>query len=167
MADDILRFAILGLGAGAVYAVTALGVVLVYRGSGVVNFAHGAIGMVCAFLFYNERASGTETWVAWVLALALGALMGAAMHLLIMRPLRHAPALSRLIATLGRHTKLDGIGVSELFHLGEYALTLDPANIKNVVLPVGNSGNGTNLAKTAAAGPLLDDFRDDAVLQSQ
>ncbi len=59
MADDILRFAILGLGAGAVYAVTALGVVLIYRGSGVVNFAHGAIGMVGAFLFYNERESGT------------------------------------------------------------------------------------------------------------
>ena len=37
MANDILRFAILGLGAGAVYAITALGVVLVYRGSGVVE----------------------------------------------------------------------------------------------------------------------------------
>ena len=55
MATDILRFAILGLGAGAVYGVTALGVVLVYRGSGVLNFAHGAIGMVGAFIFYNTR----------------------------------------------------------------------------------------------------------------
>jgi LCP family protein required for cell wall assembly len=72
----------------------------------------------------------------------------------------------RLIATLGRHTKLDGIGVGELFHLGEYALTLDPANIKNVVLPVGNSGNGTNLAQTGDAGSLLADFTDDAVLQN-
>jgi len=72
----------------------------------------------------------------------------------------------RLIATLGRHTKLDGIGVGELFHLGEYALTLDPANIKNVVLPVGNSGNGTNLAKTGDAASLLADFTDDAVLQN-
>ena len=62
MAEDILRFAILGLGAGAVYAITALGVVLVYRGSGVVNFAHGAIGMVGAFIFYTERESGTATW---------------------------------------------------------------------------------------------------------
>ena len=53
MATDILRFAILGLGAGAVYGVTALGVVLVYRGSGVLNFAHGAVGMVGAFIFYN------------------------------------------------------------------------------------------------------------------
>jgi polyisoprenyl-teichoic acid--peptidoglycan teichoic acid transferase len=72
----------------------------------------------------------------------------------------------RLIATLGRHTKLDGVGVGELFRLGEYALTLDPANVRNVVLPVGNSGNGTNLAKTGEAESLLADFTDDAVLQN-
>jgi LCP family protein required for cell wall assembly len=71
----------------------------------------------------------------------------------------------RLIANLGRHTKLDGVGVRELFDLGEYALTLDPANIKNVVLPVGD-GTGTNLVKTDAAASLLADFTDDAVLQS-
>ncbi len=43
-----------------------------------------------------------------------------------------------LVATLGRHVKLDGIGISDLFHMGELALTFDPANIKNVVLPVGD-----------------------------
>ncbi len=101
MTQDILRFAILGLGAGAVYAITALGVVLVYRGSGVVNFAHGAIGMVGAFIFYTQREAGTQTWVAWVLALGFGALIGGAIHLLVMRPLRTAPAISRLTATLG------------------------------------------------------------------
>jgi ABC-type branched-subunit amino acid transport system ATPase component/ABC-type branched-subunit amino acid transport system permease subunit len=101
VANDILRFAILGFGAGAVYAVTALGVVLVYRGSGVVNFAHGAIGMVGAFIFYNHRESGTATPVAWLLALGFGAVVGAGIHLLVMRPLRRAPAISRLVATLG------------------------------------------------------------------
>ncbi|MBP1633009.1 MAG: putative branched chain amino acid transporter ATP-binding protein, partial [Acidobacteria bacterium] len=50
---EYLRFAIIGLGAGAVYALSAVGIVMVYRGSGVVNFAHGAIGMVGAFIFYN------------------------------------------------------------------------------------------------------------------
>src|SRR3954469_7068212 len=46
--DDGLRFALLGLGLGALYALTAHGIVLVYRGSGVLNFAHGAIGMAGA-----------------------------------------------------------------------------------------------------------------------
>jgi LCP family protein required for cell wall assembly len=72
----------------------------------------------------------------------------------------------RLIATLGRHTKLDAVSIGELFQLGQYALTLDPANIKNVVLPVGSSGAGTNLVKTEAAASLLADFVDDGVLES-
>ena len=71
----------------------------------------------------------------------------------------------RLLATLGRHTKLDGVGISDLFHMGELALTFDPANVKNVVLPVG-AGGGSNLVKTAAADSLLADFADDGVLQS-
>src|SRR5260221_12731659 len=52
-----LRFALLGLGAGGVYALVALGVVLVYRGSGVLNFAQGAIGMTGAFVFYDLQSS--------------------------------------------------------------------------------------------------------------
>jgi LCP family protein required for cell wall assembly len=59
----------------------------------------------------------------------------------------------RLIATLGRHTKLDGVGISDLFHMGDLALTFDPANVKNVLLP-------------AASGAMLADFADDGVLQS-
>jgi LCP family protein required for cell wall assembly len=70
-----------------------------------------------------------------------------------------------LIATLGRHVKLDGIGISDLFHMGELALTFDAANIKNVVLPVGDGG-GSNLIKSADADSLLADFADDGVLQS-
>jgi polyisoprenyl-teichoic acid--peptidoglycan teichoic acid transferase len=70
-----------------------------------------------------------------------------------------------LIATLGRHTKLDGVGISDLFHMGSLALTFDPANVKNVVLPVG-AGPGSNLVKSPDADSLLADFADDGVLQS-
>ena len=70
-----------------------------------------------------------------------------------------------LIATLGRHTKLDGVGISDLFHMGSLSLTFDPANVKNVVLPVG-AGSGSNLVKSPDAAGLLADFADDGVLQS-
>jgi ABC-type branched-subunit amino acid transport system ATPase component/branched-subunit amino acid ABC-type transport system permease component len=129
VAQDILRFAVLGLGAGAVYAITAIGVVLVYRGSGVVNFAHGAVGMVGAFIFYTERESGTETWLAWVLALGFAALFGAAVQLLVMRPLRRAPAISRLVATLGLFAILFA------WAHGEYG---DSPRIVAKLLPVGS-----------------------------
>ena len=45
-----IQFAILGLGAGAAYTLLAQGIVLIYRGSGIVNFAHGAIAMFACVL---------------------------------------------------------------------------------------------------------------------
>ncbi len=98
---DVVRFAVLGLGAGGVYALTAQGVVLIYRGSGVVNFAQGAIGMIGAYVVYLGHEDGIAIPVALALGIGLGAAIGAATHLLVMRPLRHAPAVSRLVATLG------------------------------------------------------------------
>jgi LCP family protein required for cell wall assembly len=71
----------------------------------------------------------------------------------------------RLIATLGRHTKLDGVGIADLFHMGSQTLSFDAANIKNVVLPVGD-GPGSNLVKSGDAAGLLADFADDGVLQT-
>jgi sulfate-transporting ATPase len=107
---DLLRFAILGLGAGAVYGLTGQGIVLIYRGSGVVNFAQGALGMVGAFIFYLWRESGVPTWLAFIAAIGFGAVVGAGTHLLVMRPLRRAPAIARLIASLGLFMVLLALG---------------------------------------------------------
>jgi ABC-type branched-subunit amino acid transport system ATPase component/branched-subunit amino acid ABC-type transport system permease component len=100
---DFFRFALLGLGSGAVYALLALGLVLVYRGSGIVNFAQGAFGMVAAFLFYAQFEDnwGMGQTPALLLAIVVVALLGAAIYLAIARKLRQSGALTRTIATLG------------------------------------------------------------------
>ncbi len=99
---ELLLFTVLGLGLGAGYALAALGVVLVYRGSGVLNFAHGAMGMVGAYVCYELRVNAG--WPA-VAAVAVGVAAAAALGLvtggLVMRRLRTAAPLTRLIATLG------------------------------------------------------------------
>ncbi len=105
-----------------------LGLVLVYRGSGVLNFAQGAMGMIGAFAFYLWRDGGMPTPLAFVLAVALGVAIGVATHFLVMRPLRHAPALSRLIATLALF--------SVLFALG-FELWGDTPRIVGKLLPTG------------------------------
>jgi ABC-type branched-subunit amino acid transport system ATPase component/branched-subunit amino acid ABC-type transport system permease component len=105
-----LQYAILGLGAGAAYALAGLGVVVVYRGSGVLNFAAGAIGMFGAYIFYKLWTAGVPWPFALVVALAIGAAIGATVHLLIMRPLRNAPPITHLIATLGLFSLLTGLG---------------------------------------------------------
>jgi LCP family protein required for cell wall assembly len=70
-----------------------------------------------------------------------------------------------LLANLGRHAQLEGIGLKDLYALGRLGLSIDPANVKNVLVPVA-SGSGTRLQLTPAAQSLFADFRDDAVLQS-
>jgi ABC-type branched-subunit amino acid transport system ATPase component/branched-subunit amino acid ABC-type transport system permease component len=98
---ELLQFVLLGMATGAVYALTAQGLVVVYRGSGVVNFAQGAFGVVGAFLFYEARANQVPTAAAWALAVLAPALLGAATHLVVMARLSRASPLVRLVATLG------------------------------------------------------------------
>jgi len=75
--------------------------VLIYRGSGVVNFAQGAFAMIGAFLYY--RATGDRNWspaLAWLVALGVPALLGVLTHVLVMSRLRYASSLVRVVATL-------------------------------------------------------------------
>jgi LCP family protein required for cell wall assembly len=71
----------------------------------------------------------------------------------------------KLLANLGRHTQLEGIGVNDLYTLARLGLSIDPANVRNVVVPIG-SGSGSTLRLGPGASSLFADFADDAVLQS-
>ncbi|HEY4333598.1 MAG TPA: hypothetical protein VGM78_13545, partial [Ilumatobacteraceae bacterium] len=98
----LLRFVMLGLGVGAVYALISQGLVLVYRGSGVVNFAQGAFAMVGAFVFYRVRDDWHDsTPTAFVLAIGATMILAALTHLFLLRQLRKSSPLVRLVATLG------------------------------------------------------------------
>jgi sulfate-transporting ATPase len=95
-----LRFVLLGAATGALTALVALGIVLVYRTSGVLNFSAGALGGIAAYVCYNLRDGGMPT----TLAVTLGMLAGVGLGLLtyvVMALLRDASRLARLIATLG------------------------------------------------------------------
>ncbi|MFG1785443.1 ATP-binding cassette domain-containing protein [Rhodococcus oryzae] len=100
---EFLQFAILGLGAGSAYALLAQGIVLVYRGSGVVNFAQGAIAMVAAYVCL-ETLQRDQDWAllpAFLVAVVVAGLIGLAFQLLVLRWLTNAAPIVRLAATLG------------------------------------------------------------------
>lgn len=103
--DLILLFALLGLGSGALIAGIALGVVLSYRGSGIVNLSVGAVAMVAGYAFWSLRTGvfgfRLDTPAAVLLTLAVALLMGTATELVAFRPLRTASPLARLAASLG------------------------------------------------------------------
>ncbi|MEU0070008.1 branched-chain amino acid ABC transporter permease/ATP-binding protein [Streptomyces sp. NPDC006332] len=110
--DDILRFALLGLGLGALYALTAHGIVLVYRGSGVLNLAHGALGMAGAYVQWELSAQhGLAYWPATMCGVLTSAALGVLTHLLVLRPLRTASAPARLVGTLAVFIVLTALAV--------------------------------------------------------
>jgi ABC-type branched-subunit amino acid transport system permease subunit len=113
-------FALLGLTGGAAIAFIAMAVLIGHRGSAVLNFAQGAIAMYVAYEFYDLRVNGDYFqpipglpnpisisshglgfWPAFLGALATAAVLGLLSHLLIFRPLRRAPVLARVVASVG------------------------------------------------------------------
>ncbi|MGH3083713.1 MAG: ABC transporter permease [Gaiellaceae bacterium] len=103
--EQILLFALLGLGVGALIAGIALGVVLFHRGSGVINLATGAIAMFAGYTYWSLRTgifgADIPTAPALVITFAVIVLFGVLMELLAFRPLQAASPLAKLAASLG------------------------------------------------------------------
>ena len=92
----------LGLVTGLTYAAFAAGFVLIYRSTGVLNFAHGEVGAFGVALFVLLLAQyGLNWWLSFVLALAACAAIGMAIELIVIRRLFASPRLVVLIATIG------------------------------------------------------------------
>src|SRR5262245_43085147 len=115
--QQIVLFAILGLGAGSLVAGIAIGIVLTYRGSGIINLATGAVAMLAGYCYWSLRTgtapfgsapefgAANEGFLSTGPALALTALflllLGLAIEYGIFRPLRTATPLAKLAASLG------------------------------------------------------------------
>lgn len=112
---DHLLFLIVGLGAGAAYAALAMAVVTTYRGTGVVNIAQGAMAVWAAFVYDELRregdlvlpagrvdlGGGLAAGPALLAGLATAAALGLLLHLAVFRPLRSAPPLAKVVASVG------------------------------------------------------------------
>ena len=93
---------VLGLVTGLTYAAFAAGFVLIYRSTGVLNFAHGEVGAFGVALFVLLLAQyGLNWWLSFVLALVACAAIGMAIELIVIRRLFTSPRLVVLIATIG------------------------------------------------------------------
>lgn len=98
-----LRLTIFGLVAGGAYSVAASGLVLTYTTSGIFNFAHGAIGMLAAFVYWELRHNhGLPTLVSLaIVLLVMAPLAGALLERFLIRPLHGAPLATTLVVTVG------------------------------------------------------------------
>jgi len=92
----------LGLITGLTYGVLAVGLVLVFRTNGIINFAHGQVGSFAAVAFgVIVVQQHIPYWVGFPIALAIGAAVAGLVEIAVVRRLRRAPRVMSIVATLG------------------------------------------------------------------
>lgn len=98
---QFLQFAVLGLGGGSAIGLMALGIVLIQKGTGTLNLAHGGLAMLGGFLYLQfSHELGWPVGVSIAAVVFCTALVGVAIHTLIFRQLSSASPLVKLVATL-------------------------------------------------------------------
>src|SRR5512137_1805450 len=99
-----------GLLAGVMYSLVALGFVLIYKASGVFNFAQGAMVFFAALTFVSLiEKFGVNFWVAIVMTLAVMVVLGIAIERMVLRPLVNQPQITLFMATIGLTFVLEGL----------------------------------------------------------
>jgi branched-chain amino acid transport system permease protein len=97
-----LELLISGIAVGSLYALIAMGFALIYKGTGVINFAQGEVIMVAAFVaYYLVTGFGVPFWLAVPLTLVATALLGAGTERLVIRPMLGEPVFSVVMVTIG------------------------------------------------------------------
>jgi branched-chain amino acid transport system permease protein len=105
----LAELSIIGLLSGGLLALVALGFVIIYKGTGVINFAMGEFMMLGAYFFYTANVMWSlPTWLALPLTLAAVAACAALVERGLLRPLSGQPVISVLMATIGLASALHG-----------------------------------------------------------
>jgi branched-chain amino acid transport system permease protein len=98
-----------GLLAGVMYSLVALGFVLIYKASGVFNFAQGAMVFFAALTFVSLVERGINGWFALVITLAVMVVLGLVTEKVVLRPLVNQPPITLFMATIGLTFVLEGL----------------------------------------------------------
>lgn len=99
-----------GLAAGSLYALAALGLVLIYKTSDLVNFAQGEMAMISTFVSFTFiQTWSLGYWTSFLLALGFSAVFGILVERVFMRPVQKASVLSQIILTLGLYMAFRGV----------------------------------------------------------
>jgi len=98
-----------GLLAGVMYSLVAIGFVLIYKASGVFNFAQGAMVFLAALTFVSLLEKGINFWLALAISLAVMVVLGAAIEKVVLRPLVNQPPITLFMATIGLTFVVEGV----------------------------------------------------------
>jgi branched-chain amino acid transport system permease protein len=143
--DEFKPFIVTGLSLGGVYAMSGVGIVVLYRATGVLNLAFGAIGAMGALISWTLiNHTSTPEWVAYLACVAFGGLVTLAYGLLFGPPLARRDPLVKAVGTLGLALILLGLmswlwppfGRTMLLPTADWGFTVDVVRV-NVTQVIG------------------------------
>jgi branched-chain amino acid transport system permease protein len=106
---EFLQFTLSGVSFGMIYAAVALSLVLIWRGTRLLNYAQGGMAMITTYIAIEVIYHTGSYWAGFVVALAAGAVLGAVCQLTIIRPTMNKPPLNGVIVTIGLLVLLEGL----------------------------------------------------------
>ena len=153
-AQDLLN----GLSLGAVFALLGLGVVMIYKSSGVLNFAQGSMAMFSTYVYFEitRTFDGIPVALATLMAVVFGALLGAGAYLVVFKRMQGSGLLPKVIASLAVAGILQGTAA---FLWRNASQTRVPQQFPEGALRAGDVGLGYQeigtIVLTVAAGAAL------------
>jgi branched-chain amino acid transport system permease protein len=106
---EFLQFTLSGVSFGMIYAAVALSLVLIWRGTRLLNYAQGGMAMITTYVAIEVIYHTGSYWAGFVVALVAGMLLGAVCQLTIIRPTMNKPPLNGVIVTIGLLVLLEGL----------------------------------------------------------
>ena len=106
---EFLQFTLSGVSFGMIYAAVALSLVLIWRGTRLLNYAQGGMAMITTYVAIEVVYRTGSYWAGFVVALAAGAMLGALCQVTIIRPTMNKPPLNGVIVTIGLLVLLEGL----------------------------------------------------------
>jgi branched-chain amino acid transport system permease protein len=106
---EFLQQVVAGLASGSIYALLALAIVIIYRSTGVVNFAQGEMATFTTFIAWTLVDHGLGYWGAFALTLLIALVGGIALERIVVRPVEGKPVINAVILTIGLFILLGGL----------------------------------------------------------
>jgi branched-chain amino acid transport system permease protein len=137
---EFLQFTLSGVSFGMIYAAVALSLVLIWRGTRLLNYAQGGMAMITTYIAIEVIYHTGSYWAGFVVALVAGILLGAVCQLTVIRPTMNKPPLNAVIVTIGLLVLLEGL--AGIFFGGQFRSF--PAAFSVTGLKIGGTALGVS-----------------------
>jgi len=147
--QEFIEFGLGGIGIGMIYAAIALSLVLIWRGTRVLNYSQGGMAMFTTYVAWEVISKTGNYWLGFVLALAAGLILGAVLERTVVRPTIGKSPLNSVIVTIGLLIFLEGL--AGIIYGGQYRSFPAAYSVRGLRIGSFSLGISSNDLFTAAA----------------